>query len=70
MIETRYRGQGKDCDREERAGKALSDPGRGPDPPIGFLFELNAWLGERCRVLCGELRHPEIEAPSVAAMPE
>lgn len=32
--------------------------------------ELNAWLGERCRALWGELRHPEYEAFSVADMLE
>ena len=32
--------------------------------------ELNAWLGERCRTLWGELRHPEYPALSVADMLE
>ena len=32
--------------------------------------ELNAWLGERCRVLWAELRHPEYRELSVAEMLE
>jgi len=34
------------------------------------LDELNAWLGERCRALWAELRHPEHRAFSVAEMLE
>ena len=34
------------------------------------LAELNAWLGERCRALWGEIRHPEHEQFSVAEMLE
>jgi transposase len=34
------------------------------------LDELNAWLGERCRALWTELRHPEHKAFSVAEMLE
>lgn len=37
---------------------------------FGSFAELNAWLGERCRALWGELRHPEYEAFSVADMLE
>jgi transposase len=37
---------------------------------FGSFTELNAWLGERCRALWGELRHPEFEALSVADMLE
>jgi transposase len=37
---------------------------------FGSFAELNAWLGERCRALWGELRHPEFEALSVADMLE
>ena len=33
---------------------------------FGSFEELNAWLGERCRALWGELRHPEHPAFSVA----
>lgn len=36
--------------------------------PFGCLAELNAWLGERCRSLWNELRHPENKAFSVAEM--
>ena len=34
------------------------------------LAELNAWLGERCRELWGEIRHPEHKQFSVAEMLE
>jgi len=37
---------------------------------FGSFTELNAWLGERCRALWAELRHPEYEALSVADMLE
>ena len=40
------------------------------DRQFGSLAELNAWLGERCRTLWGELQHPEYEALSVADMLE
>ena len=33
---------------------------------FGSFDELNAWLGQRCRALWGELRHPEYPALSVA----
>ena len=36
----------------------------------GSFAELNAWLGERCRVLWDELRHPEYRELSVAEMLE
>ncbi|MCP2010702.1 hypothetical protein L1274_004444 [Duganella sp. HSC-15S17] len=34
------------------------------------FIELNVWLGQRCRALWGELRHPEYPALSVADMLE
>ena len=37
---------------------------------FGSYVELNAWLGERCRTLWGELAHPEHAALSVAEMLE
>lgn len=37
---------------------------------FGSFTELNAWLGERCRALWGELRHPEYKEFSVAEMLE
>ena len=37
---------------------------------FGSFVELNAWLAERCRVLWGELRHPEHSQFSVAEMLE
>ena len=37
---------------------------------FGSFAELNAWLGERCRSLWGELRHPEHKEFSVAEMLE
>lgn len=37
---------------------------------FGSLEELNAWLGERCKALWAELRHPEHKAFSVAEMLE
>jgi hypothetical protein len=37
---------------------------------FGSFAELNAWLGERCRTLWGELRHPEHGEFSVADMLE
>jgi transposase len=37
---------------------------------FGSFTELNAWLGERCRALWSELRHPEHKAFSVAEMLE
>jgi len=37
---------------------------------FGSLVELNVWLGERCRSLWNELRHPEHKAFSVAEMLE
>ena len=36
----------------------------------GSFAELNAWLGERCRALWSELRHPEYRAFSVLEMLE
>ena len=37
---------------------------------FGSFTELNAWLGERCRSLWSEIRHPEYEHFSVAEMLE
>ena len=37
---------------------------------FGSFAELNAWLGERCRALWGELRHPEYAGLSVVDMLE
>lgn len=37
---------------------------------FGSFAELNAWLGDRCRALWGELRHPEYKELSVADMLE
>jgi transposase len=37
---------------------------------FGSLEELNAWLGERCKALWAELRHPEHKAFSVSEMLE
>jgi len=37
---------------------------------FGSFAELNAWLGERCRALWNELRHPEYKELSVADMLE
>ena len=37
---------------------------------FGSFAELNAWLGERCRALWGELRHPDHSQFSVAEMLE
>jgi len=37
---------------------------------FGSFAELNAWLGERCRSLWQEVRHPEYKAFSVAEMLE
>jgi len=37
---------------------------------FGSLAELNAWLGDRCRALWSELRHPEHEQFSVAELLE
>ncbi|MEO6626648.1 MAG: IS21 family transposase [Burkholderiaceae bacterium] len=37
---------------------------------FGSYAELNAWLGERCRALWNELRHPEFKDFSVAEMLE
>jgi hypothetical protein len=37
---------------------------------FGSFAELNAWLGERCRALWAELRHPEHQQFSVAEMLE
>ena len=37
---------------------------------FGSFTELNAWLGERCRALWGELRHPEYKEFAVAEMLE
>lgn len=37
---------------------------------FGSFAELNAWLGERCRWLWGELRHPDHPSFSVAEMLE
>ena len=36
----------------------------------GSFAELNAWVGERCRALWGELRHPEFKELSVLEMLE
>ena len=40
------------------------------DRRFGSFAELNAWLGDRCRVLWDELRHPEYRELSVAEMLE
>ena len=40
------------------------------DRVFGSFTELNAWLGERCRSLWVELRHPEFRALSVADLLE
>ena len=40
------------------------------DQRFSTLDELNAWLGERCKALWAELRHPEHKAFSVAEMLE
>jgi hypothetical protein len=37
---------------------------------FGSFAELNAWLGERCRALWQELRHPQHKAFSIAEMLE
>ena len=37
---------------------------------FGSFTELNAWLGERCRALWRELRHPQHKAFSIAEMLE
>jgi hypothetical protein len=37
---------------------------------FGSFAELNAWLGERCRALWEEVRHPEHQQFSVAEMLE
>ena len=37
---------------------------------FGSFAELNAWLGERCRALWGEIRHPEYKQFSVAEVLE
>ena len=37
---------------------------------FGSYTELNVWLGERCRALWSELRHPEYPAASIADMLE
>ena len=37
---------------------------------FGSFAELNAWLGQRCRALWGEIRHPEYQQFSVAEMLE
>jgi len=35
---------------------------------FGSFVELNAWLGDRCRALWEEVRHPENDQFSVAEM--
>jgi hypothetical protein len=55
---------------EERAGQPPSHLGGGGAAALGSFAELNAWLGERCRALWQELRHPEHKAFSVAEMLE
>ena len=37
---------------------------------FGSFVELNAWLGDRCRALWDEVRHPEHDQFSVAEMLE
>ena len=37
---------------------------------FGSFTELNAWLGDRCRALWDEVRHPEHDQFSVAEMLE
>jgi hypothetical protein len=37
---------------------------------FGSFIELNAWLADRCRLLWGEIRHPEHDQFSVAEMLE
>jgi hypothetical protein len=43
---------------------------RGPDQVRQLHRTLNAWLGERCRALWDEVRHPEHTQFSVAEMLE
>ncbi len=48
--------------------------GKGKNPKLsaqqrfGSFVELNAWLGDRCRALWEEVRHPEFDQFSVAEM--
>jgi hypothetical protein len=46
--------------------KNVQDMDRGTNPQFASFAELNAWLGQHCRALWGELRHPEYPALSVA----
>jgi hypothetical protein len=55
---------------EERARQPPSHLAGGGQRRFGSFEELNAWLGERCRALWHELRHPEHKAFSVAEMLE
>ncbi len=57
--------------REERAGQPAADlASMRRKQRFGSFVELNAWLGERCRALWEEIRHPEHEQFSVAEMLE
>ncbi len=57
--------------REERAGQPPAHLDGGADTPLRLAFtELNAWLGERCRALWHELRHPSTKRSRVAEMLE
>ena len=62
---------------EERAGQSAARTRRGPFVALwieagkvkfGSFIELNAWLGDRCRALWDEVRHPEHHRFSVAEM--
>jgi hypothetical protein len=69
LLQRRQRlGEGRR--REERAGQPPAHLDRRGQAALRQLRELNAWLGERCRALWDEVRHPEHEQFSVAEMLE
>ena len=50
--------------------KVKKGEGRTVNKRFGSFVELNAWLGQRCRALWDEVRHPEHDQFSVAEMLE
>mgnify|MGYP003344144790 CR=1 FL=1 len=60
----------EDASRPEHIPDQAVVEARGVVKRFGSLEELNAWLGERCKTLWAELRHPEHKAFSVAEMLE
>jgi hypothetical protein len=64
-------GLGEGRRREERAGQPQADLDRDAAQQRFVSFvELNAWLGDRCKALWQEVRHPEHDQEQAKSGPE